>query len=56
MRSFPSVPVFTVEVATGLLVMRESEYLVEPLQELSFTGIWSTVDEYAIRLVVGIRE
>ena len=43
-------------MATGLFVVREIEYLAEPLQELSFTGIRSTIDEYAVRLVVRVRE
>ena len=56
MWSLPSIFIFAVEMATGLFVVREIEYLAEPLQELSFTGIWSTVNKYTVRLVVRVRE
>ena len=56
MWSFLSIFIFAVEMATGLFVMSEIEYLAQPLQELSFTGIWSTVNKYAVRLIVRVRE
>ena len=48
--------VLTVEVASRLLVVRKIEDLVEPLQELSFSCVRSTVDEHAVRLIFWTHE
>ena len=48
--------VFTIEVASRLLVVGEIQNLVEPFQELSFSCVRSSVDEDAVRLIFGTHE